>query len=262
MLHKGTSWQHFGHYKAEDGDVGVYDAVGLYLGSERFNDTTRKIEYSLHLTENLSEDFNPFNHMIQYDSPQTIIDSHRITLNSKMEDIYLSSKKNIHLGARKDITITSTDSLIFNTKYTYLGAPAKLHHYNNELDDGDEAKDDNLPLPEPMVLGQELVNILNELIDTLQTACYITPAGAPMPLVDNMFKPISIEDNPGLQVSGSEQLVKDAGGTPLSRKSLFSIKRKLEGIKSEYHFIENNDEDKNPQQGESPSEQQTGGSAE
>ena len=256
LIEKGNLKQHFGKYTTEDNN-GIYKASGLILASDRIKPDNRNIQYSLHLSENLSEDFNPANHISLYNKEQIVIDSNRITLNSKMSDMYISADPKIHIAARDDITITTGNDLIINSKYTYLGAPSKIHHYNQELPEDDEAKNKDLPEAEPMVLGQQLYTVLNELVDCLATACYVGPLGFPLPLVDEMKVQIASADNPKFEISGST----DAAGNPLTRKSLTTIKNSLESIKSSYHFIENNDEIKDPTTGESDQDQATGGNA-
>ena len=259
LIEKGSLYQHFQKYNTEVGTgEGIINTIrGLHLASDKIKDNNRNLQYSLHLTENLSEDFTPSQEIYLYNRPQILIDSHRITLNSKDSDMYLSANPKIHMAAKKDITITAGNDLIINSKYTYLGAPSKIHHYNVGLDDGDENKNTDLPVPEPMILGEQLYTVLNELVDCLASACYVGPLGSPLPLVDPMMVQIANADNPKFEISGST----DAAGNPLGRRSLTSIKDKLESIKSIYHFIENNDEEKNPTQGESSQDESTGGSA-
>ena len=78
-----------------------------------------------------------------------------------------------------------------------------------------------------VVLGQQLLNVLNDLITCLSTAHFIAPAGAPLPLVDySGFVPIA--ESGGLTKDGN------------NRKSLKSIQGQLNSILSSYHFIEKN----------------------
>ena len=99
-----------------------------------------------------------------------------------------------------------------------------------------------MPVAEPMVLGEQLYTILNELVDCLSAACFMSPFGGPLPLIDKMSIPIATADNPGLPTGGVDPLLK----VPATRKGLGTIKDKLESIKSKFHFLENNDEQKNP----------------
>ena len=76
-----------------------------------------------------------------------------------------------------------------------------------------------------MVLGQQLLNVLNDLIDCLSKSSYVTPTGSPAPIIDSTMASIAKSDNPGL-----------------SRKSLKTIKNELQKIISNYHYIEPNNE--------------------
>ena len=248
LTQQGTLSQHFKSYVTED-DESVYKVPGFILASEKDNETTRNMATSLHLSEENNEDYIPSQQIYNYGQQQILIDSHRVTLNSKTDDVYVSSADKIHIGAKNDITITAKNDLIFNTKYTYLGGMSKIHHYNELLDDDDEKKDSDMTKAEPIVLGEQLYTILNELVDCLSSACYVTMAGNAVPLVDNLYKPIGVADNKDLKNEKDED-------TP--RVSLINIKNKLDSIKSIYHFVENNDEEKDPPPaGEGPGETTT-----
>ena len=174
--------------------------------------------------------------LYQYNSHQLLLNSNRITLNSKRNDIYISSGRHIHIGARGTINITTANDIVYNARYTFLGNSSKTHFRNQLLPDSAGNKNKTMPLAEPMVLGQTLFEALNELVDCLSAACFMSPGGAPLPLIDKMMVPVASADNPGLPTGGIDPLTK----TPIYRKSLSSIKLKLEGIKSKFHFIENN----------------------
>ena len=163
-----------------------------------------------------------------YTGNQILFHSDRITINSKKDDLFLSSYKDIHIGSGRNLTISTNEDLIIESRNIYLG---KASNYN--LDQNPESStygqfiNGESRAMEPMVLGQELLDVLNDLVDCLSTACYITPAGAPAPLIDGDPTgpiPIAKTDNPSL-----------------NRKSLSSIKDALGKIISNYHYIEPND---------------------
>ena len=80
---------------------------------------------------------------------------------------------------------------------------------------GNPDKEDNKGKMEPMVMGQQLFEILKELVDLLAGAQGLCQ-GAPLPLADDT-------------------------GTPGSLKlKIQPISQKLNTILSEYHFIEPN----------------------
>ena len=144
---------------------------------------------------------------------------------SKLDSIFISSGNRIHIGAKDDITITAKNDLIFNVKNTYLGAASTKRD-----------EDGNLTDAEPMVLGNELVEVLDDLITCLSHAGFIGPFGGPvLPLMSVMSQlKIATDDDPGAEDEGEARL------------SLKTIRGKLNGIKSKFHYIENNEEDKDP----------------
>ena len=54
---------------------------------------------------------------------QILFNSDRITINSKNDDIYLSSNKDIHIGTKRHLTISTNQDLIMDSQRTYLGNP-------------------------------------------------------------------------------------------------------------------------------------------
>jgi len=81
---------------------------------------------------------------------QILASSDRITINSKSDDIYLSSHKDIHLGSRENLTISTGEDFIVESERTYLGSP---------IIDGTSTDVDN------MVLGKKLQSVLNSILD-------------------------------------------------------------------------------------------------
>ena len=98
---------------------------------------------------------------------QILIYSDRITLNSKSDDIYLSSKKDIHIGTRRHLTISTNEDFIVDSERTFLGNPTQ----NNSSRD-----------MEPMVLGTTLLELLKETLSVIKGAQGMCQ-GAPLPLV-------------------------------------------------------------------------------
>jgi hypothetical protein len=85
----------------------------------------------------------------QYNDSQIILNSNRLLLNTKKDHILLSSAKSINLSAIDSINIDVTgDFVVQTTGKTYLGS-----------------KD----ATQPLILGDELVNKLDLLLDTLVT---------------------------------------------------------------------------------------------
>ena len=141
-----------------------------------------------------------------YNKNQILQTSDRITINAKKDHLFLSSIGNIHIGAGNNLTISVNNDLIIDSRNIYLGKPT----------DGNESFE-----MEPMVLGNKLATVLNDLITCLSTANFISPAGSPLPVIDSTGKPIATV--PGV-----------------NRKSLQTIQGEINNILSTYHFIEQN----------------------
>ena len=80
-----------------------------------------------------------------WDGNQTLLHSDRITINTKKDDIYLSSIKDIHIGTGRHLTISTNENLIIESKSTFFGRPV----INNKA-----------RKMQGMVLGDELQSIL------------------------------------------------------------------------------------------------------
>ena len=107
-----------------------------------------------------------------YGGNQMLLHSDRITLNSKLDDIFISSIKDIHIGAGRHLSISTNKDLIIESEKTYLGNPI-----DKEM--------------EPMVFGNKLVELLRETLEAIKGAQGIC-SGAPIPLADNTGAPGSL----------------------------------------------------------------------
>ena len=106
--------------------------------------------------------FSDDSFIYSYNENQMLLHSDRIILNSKIDNIYISSKKDIHIGAGEHTTISSGKSIIVNTPDFNIGDP------NDEFVD-----------MQPMVLGNELKNLLTRIVglfDTVMTSGGINPS--------------------------------------------------------------------------------------
>jgi len=141
------------------------------------------------------------------DGNQILIHSDRITLNTKLDDIFMSSKKDIHIGAGRHLTLTTsggpdvnTDSVIFQSSNVNIGNPNKKKM-------------------EAMVLGEALKAALTGIVD----------------LISNL------EINTGL---GPQTSVLSTGavgyGGPKLKKKITEINTQIDNITSIYHKIEGN----------------------
>ena len=87
----------------------------------------------------------------------------RIIINSRLDDIYLSSYRDVHIGAGGYLTISANENLIINSNKVILGNP--------EVEG------------EPMILGATLLKLLKETLAVLKSSQGICQ-GAPIPLAD------------------------------------------------------------------------------
>lgn len=98
----------------------------------------------------------------QYSNSQIILNSGRLIFNAKNDHILLSADKSINLNAAGSINLDSDKNIILNSKGVQLGVNAE----------------------EPLVLGNELTDFLNEFIDDLisfiDQAATANAAGVPV----------------------------------------------------------------------------------
>lgn len=80
---------------------------------------------------------------------QCIITSDRVTLHSKKDGVYLFGKATVCLSSPSTINLDSNEAIKMNAPVIELGLNAK-------------------DLGQPVILGLELVDLLNELIQSLQ----------------------------------------------------------------------------------------------
>ena len=81
----------------------------------------------------------------QYSNSQVILNSGRLVFNAKNDHILLSADKSVNVNAAGSINLDSDKNIILNSKGVQLGVDAE----------------------EPLVLGNELTDFLNEFIDDL-----------------------------------------------------------------------------------------------
>jgi hypothetical protein len=203
----GTLQQHFGGYEdtvnegpvpgfqlASDGVVGNGRTIGSMIQSVNTDDNSYTYLYDFGNTESTTSLVNGTN--------QILFHSDRIIINSKKNDIFISSINDIHLGTGRNLTISTKEDLIIESRNIYLGSPIK---------------NKSSVKMEPMVLGETLFELLEELTDNLSRMQGMS-LYAPGPPVD-------------IKVDGLKPI-----------KTVFDgIKKKLLNIKSNYHYIEPND---------------------
>tara|TARA_B100001094_G_scaffold291530_1_gene310023 strand:- start:123 stop:1382 length:1260 start_codon:yes stop_codon:yes gene_type:complete len=192
MTDKGSLLQHF-QFDAEF-DESVNDGQPIpkpfKLASDSVNEAKRFIGDDL------------YNY--GYNEPQTLLSSNKITINSTVNDIVLSSRNNLLFGSGNTIQIISNNSTTIESSNIYLGKHVKMKH-----EEGKEV--------EPLVLGLQLKNFLIEVIDVLKDSNAVVN-GAALPLIDSQYKPL---------IPKWEGLIR---------------KLKKPEFVSQYHFIEDNEQ--------------------
>ena len=117
ITHKGTLAQHYGNYKkalSEERDeteadttFEIEEVFGFTLASD-YNppNTEPPVRLMGGLISSINNDQDTQQLIYDYDGNQILFNSDRLTLNSKLDDIYLSSNKDIHIGAKENVTIS------------------------------------------------------------------------------------------------------------------------------------------------------------
>ncbi len=117
------------------------DLGSIYFGS------TQQLPLEVASSNYDSYQSNPPTIPNQYSGSQIIVTSGRLVFNSSLDHILLSSNMSINLNAIESINV-DTDTMIIQTGKLYLG--------DKEAD-------------EPLLLGNQTVDLLEELIDSLQS---------------------------------------------------------------------------------------------
>lgn len=136
---------------------------------------------------------NPINSSLeprQYIFPQVILNSDRITINSKKDEILLFSKTNIEISSNNIINLNANDYIHLNIESKNLNSKILLG-----------TKVDNTVPDEPVLLGGQTHDLLLEMCNTLRRlAGYLANANAVSS--DGAIPVISVQD-------GADQLLND-----------------------------------------------------
>ena len=203
LTKNGTLAQHFGSYfdpNIEDGsgEKGKLIPEFILPSDNLTSDKTNRRMGDLVSSVNGN---TPSNQQIyKYNKSQILFNSERITLSTRLEDIYISSYNDVHIGAGRHLTISTNNDLIIESEKTYLGNP------NIEKNKGKM---------QPMILGTILLELLKETLAVLKSSQGICQ-GAPIPLADETGAP---------------------GGV---NAKISQIEQKINQILSTKHFIEEN----------------------
>ena len=177
---KGTLAQHFPNDLIVDVAAQTADPDPFVIASDKVEGNERLIG---------SENYN-----YEYDKVQMLLNSDRITFNARQDSMFFSSFQHIHIGAGQTLNIKTNGETIIDSSNIYLGEGAK------------EEK-------EPLVLGEALKTVLEEIIDIF-TSLKVTGT------VGGVSGPV----DPGTMATVQSLKAK------LSKPDFFS----------EYHFIESN----------------------
>ena len=187
----------FGNFKSIENNEDKLN-VGFTLASDVTNNEYQQNRFMGSLIKDIKGTDSEI--VYGYSNDQILLNSKRITLNTKLDDIYLSSFNDIHIGARKNLSISTSENLIIDSEQTFLGNP-KPNGESREM--------------ESMVLGTTLLELLKETLAVIKTSQGICQ-GAPIPLADDTGSP---------------------GGV---NAKITQIEQKIDQILSTKHFIEPN----------------------
>ena len=142
---EGTLAQHFPNYY--DGDVldeNTEQVFGFTLASDTLDNNVNPIgTIQSHLNNGAEIQTTIYGYGNGNNENQILLHSDRITLNSKSDDIFMSSIKDIHIGAGENLSISTNKQMVISSTQTLFGKDAK----------------------EPMVKGYELVDLLISIVD-------------------------------------------------------------------------------------------------
>ena len=156
----GTLAEHFpGYY-----DVNTEENIkGFTLSSDGVENNTYPIGT---IQSDLNNGADIQDTIYGYNGNQMLLHSDRITLNSKLDDIFVSSIKDIYIGAGENLSLTSPKSI-------------------NILSDNVNIGNKNKATMESMVLGEALKDVLNDIISLIPSITITTQLGpqSPMPTI-------------------------------------------------------------------------------
>jgi len=168
----GTLAQHFESYI--DGEITLNTETGEeeFDGEQKFgfqlqSDTVDDNTYPIgDIQSDLNNGADIQDTIYGYDKNQMLLHSDRITLNSKLDDIFVSSIKDIYIGSGRHLSLTSPKSI-------------------NILSDNVNIGNKNKATMESMVLGEALKDVLNDIISLIPSITITTQLGpqSPMPTI-------------------------------------------------------------------------------
>ena len=172
----GTLAQHFESYidgipvETDEGeDVIIEEGTGEEIFE--FKLSSDLIEGNTYPIGDIYMDLNGLNDSYDgiygYNGNQMLFNSDRITLNSKLDDIFISSTKDIHIGAGRHISIGAFESLNILSSNVNVGNSTRASEMQS------------------MVLGDTLKEVLTDIINLIPSIVITTQLGpqSPMPQI-------------------------------------------------------------------------------
>ena len=209
----GSLLQHFGDYQINTGETNEL-VKGFTLASDL---VIPPEESPSILMKKIISDVNIQDYNFDlYIGNQMLLHSDRIIINSKSEDMFLSSNNDIHLGTKRHLTISTNKDFIINSNRTFFGNPTNRQPLENFPPTESEINETvQKGLMQPMVLGTTLLQLLKETLAVIKGAQGLCQ-GAPLPLADDTGAP---------------------GGV---NAKITQIEQRIEQILSNKHYIEPN----------------------
>jgi hypothetical protein len=157
----GTLAQHFESYIDGDGDG--EQKFGFQLSSDGVENNTYPIG---NIQSDLNNGADIQDTIYGWNKNQMLLHSDRITLNSKLDDIFVSSIKDIYIGSGRHLSLTSPTSLNIISENVNIG-------------------NKNKATMESMVLGEALKEVLNDIVSLIPSITITTQLGpqSPMPTI-------------------------------------------------------------------------------
>ena len=157
----GTLAQHFPKYELSVNENNDTDIFGFTLASD-FVLPNEPVPNTLMgtLVSNINNNQDVEQLIYNYNKNQILFHSDRIILNSKLDDIYLSSNKDIHIGTKRHLSISTAKNIIIESQGLNIGNPFR---------EGVQM--------ESMVLGEKLKLVLNEIVNMFNKIKIMTQTG-------------------------------------------------------------------------------------
>jgi len=167
----GTLAQHFPSYV-----IGLEEGSKQFFGFQLSSDTVENNAYPIGVIHSdLNNGADIQDTIYGYSGNQMLLHSDRITLNSKLDDIFVSSIKDIHIGAGRHISIGSFDTLNLMSSEVLIGNRERAFEM------------------QPLVLGDTLKEVLTDIINLIPSIVITTQLGpqSPMPQIQKDIQKIT-----------------------------------------------------------------------